>query len=288
MRQESRNHAGGRLGRLMAATVLSLGVIGAFGVVGASAAGDGAVLAKRLAATPADAVPKDKALLAYAIKRGGTVFAKNCASCHGANGKGRADEHTPDLTDNVWLWIGKDIDTFKMHPSDVEDTITYGIRTKNPKSRNADYMPPYSPAGRSLLPKKEAQELAEEERAVLSKAEIEDLVQFVLKLSHRPFDTAKAAAGKKLYFHKAGCFDCHDYDYVGDDTIGSANLTKPNTWLYGSDPQSIKYTIEMGHKGSSPAFEGKLSPADIRATALYVISIAGKKGANFEPDPYDK
>lgn len=43
---------------------------------------------------------------AAAVEAGRAVFAANCASCHGEEGKGNADVGAPDLTDRVWLYGG--------------------------------------------------------------------------------------------------------------------------------------------------------------------------------------
>jgi cytochrome c oxidase cbb3-type subunit III len=37
---------------------------------------------------------------------GATVFAANCASCHGADGKGMREFGAPNLTDGIWLYGG--------------------------------------------------------------------------------------------------------------------------------------------------------------------------------------
>ena len=37
---------------------------------------------------------------------GATVFANNCAACHGANGKGMREIGAPNLTDGIWLYGG--------------------------------------------------------------------------------------------------------------------------------------------------------------------------------------
>ncbi|MVA97433.1 cytochrome-c oxidase, cbb3-type subunit III [Nitratireductor sp. CAU 1489] len=39
-----------------------------------------------------------------AAERGQTVYAENCAACHGDGGKGMADLGAPDLTDAIWLY----------------------------------------------------------------------------------------------------------------------------------------------------------------------------------------
>ncbi len=238
-------------------------------------------LAAQLSATPTDTVVNSAQLLRFALKQGHEVYEANCASCHGADMKGSAEVHTPDMTDNVWLYGGADIETFKIAPSDIEFTVRHGIHDLgDPKTRNLADMPPYGAAGRADLPQKELDELAEEKRPLLSNDEITDLTSFILQVSHQSTDEASAARGKELYFGKAGCWDCHTYDYNGDDRIGSANLTRPDTWLYGTSRAKVFETIEMGRDGISPAFEGKLSDLDIKAVALYVLG--GKTRATLQ------
>jgi len=41
-----------------------------------------------------------------AVARGQKVFADQCASCHGVDGKGKQDQGAPNLTDNIWLYGG--------------------------------------------------------------------------------------------------------------------------------------------------------------------------------------
>jgi cytochrome c oxidase cbb3-type subunit III len=41
-----------------------------------------------------------------AIKRGGAVFAENCAVCHGEGGAGNQDLGAKNLTDGIWLYGG--------------------------------------------------------------------------------------------------------------------------------------------------------------------------------------
>lgn len=55
-------------------------------------------------------------------KRGATLFAANCAACHGANGTGNRQFGAPNLTDAIWLY-GGDRDT-------ITQTVTnarYGV-----------------------------------------------------------------------------------------------------------------------------------------------------------------
>jgi cytochrome c oxidase cbb3-type subunit 3 len=39
-----------------------------------------------------------------AVARGKTLFAEQCATCHGADGKGKQEQGAPNLTDAIWLY----------------------------------------------------------------------------------------------------------------------------------------------------------------------------------------
>ena len=41
-----------------------------------------------------------------AVARGRTVFADQCASCHGPDGKGKQEQGAPNLADEIWLYGG--------------------------------------------------------------------------------------------------------------------------------------------------------------------------------------
>ncbi len=51
-------------------------------------------------------------------KAGATVFADNCAACHGDDGKGNQDLGAPNLTDGIWLYGGDQ--------ATITKTVTYG------------------------------------------------------------------------------------------------------------------------------------------------------------------
>jgi cytochrome c oxidase cbb3-type subunit 3 len=55
---------------------------------------------------------------AEAAKRGATLFANNCSSCHGEDGKGNPELGAPNLTDGIWLYGGA--------LPDIEKTIATG------------------------------------------------------------------------------------------------------------------------------------------------------------------
>jgi cytochrome c oxidase cbb3-type subunit III len=54
----------------------------------------------------------------YDAAAGKKIFAENCVSCHGDNGKGNQELGAPDLTDKIWLY-GSD-------ETALIETITYG------------------------------------------------------------------------------------------------------------------------------------------------------------------
>lgn len=56
--------------------------------------------------------------LSSASERGAALFAKNCASCHGEDGKGMRQVGAPNLTDAIWLYgsSAADIENQIRHP----------------------------------------------------------------------------------------------------------------------------------------------------------------------------
>jgi len=41
-----------------------------------------------------------------AVAKGATIFAEQCASCHGPDGKGKQEQGAPNLADEIWLYGG--------------------------------------------------------------------------------------------------------------------------------------------------------------------------------------
>jgi cytochrome c oxidase cbb3-type subunit 3 len=48
-----------------------------------------------------------------AAAAGASLFADNCASCHGAAGTGDTEVGAPDLTDSFWIYGGDEASLFK-------------------------------------------------------------------------------------------------------------------------------------------------------------------------------
>jgi len=214
-------------------------------------------------------------LNATAMKFGKTVYDQHCASCHGADLKGLAEQHTPDLTDSEWRFSGDDLPSggLTKFPSDVEWTVRYGIRSGHENARGAEVnMLAYDPQFRT---KEDTEDFGSDK--FLTDQEIDDVIEYVMQISGRPATAAKAARGETLFHDntKGNCFDCHDEGGTGIDTFGSTNLTKPNLYLYGSDRASIQESIVKGRHGFMPAFDGQLKDEEIKAVSIFVFSRAG-------------
>lgn len=110
----------------------------------------------------------------------------------------------------------------------------------------------------------------------LSKTEMLEMVEYVLRLSGQPHVAAKAERAAYLFQDnaKGNCFDCHGRDGSGRATFGATDLTRRELYLYGSDRESILESIAAGRRGTMPPFEGTLSPAQIKAVSVFVFSHA--------------
>jgi cytochrome c oxidase cbb3-type subunit 3 len=195
------------------------------------------------------------AIASSARAAGATIFADDCAACHGANGKGAAPLGVPDLTDHDWLYGAGRV-------SEIAQTVRYGIRSGDPRARNLADMPAYAhavPYAREKLPP-------------LAPNDVQDLVAFLLRQEHRPTNADAAGRGEKIFKTRGGCWDCHGEDGHGDNAVGAPNLTD-RIWLYGDgSPAGIFRSIADGHQGVCPAWVNRLSAAEILDVAVYVQS----------------
>lgn len=191
-------------------------------------------------------IEKDPALLALARARGKTVFADNCAPCHGSGGAGA--KGFPNLNDDDWLWGGS--------LDQIMQTIQFGARSGHAKTH-------------------EGQMLAFGRDGVLKKDEIVTVANYVRSLSGLltapKFD---AAAGQKIFTEN--CTSCHGDNGKGNQELGAPNLTD-KIWLYGSDEETLVETITNGRAGVMPAWVGRLDPVTVKALAVYVHSLGGGK-----------
>jgi cytochrome c oxidase cbb3-type subunit III len=183
-------------------------------------------------------------LLRFALSMARPVYAAHCAACHGTNLSGDHAIGALNLADSVWLYGDGGI-------GDIENTILYGIRSGHPKAHNVTDMP------------------AEGRTHQLAAPEVDDVVEFVMALSRQPHDEVAAERGRKLFYDKGNCFDCHATDAKGNTDYGTPSLLGP-TWIYGGDRRTLYQSIYSGRHGLCPAWIDALTPAEIRALAVYL------------------
>jgi cytochrome c oxidase cbb3-type subunit 3 len=154
--------------------------------------------------------------------------------CHGSDAKGA--KGFPNLTDKDWLWGGT--------PEAIEVSIM--------KGRNA------------LMPNAKTNRLNTD-------ADINNVANYVLKLSGQQADETAAAEGQKLF--ASVCVACHNPKGTGTAAMGAPNLTD-NVWLYGGNLEAIKQTLANGRQGRMPAHGEFLGAAKVHLLATYVYSLS--------------
>ena len=169
---------------------------------------------------------------AKAVQIGQRLFLNYCATCHGSDAGGARG--FPNLTDGDWQYGG----------------ATHEIKTSILDGR-VGAMPPWE--------------------AALGDQGLDQVTQYVLSLSGRDHDAAKAAAGKTLY--DTMCIACHGFDGTGNQAIGAPNLTD-NVWLYGGSPGVIRLTLAKGRNGVMPAHRDFLGEDKVHVLAAYVYSLS--------------
>lgn len=246
------------------------------GVLGASTRADvekdiqrfdemNAPIKANLVAADLTAIEGDDTLKSYALAAGKSLFATNCAQCHGAGAAGVQGLGYPNLLDNDWLYGGA-IDA-------IHATITHGVRnTLDPDARNVGiYMPAWS--------EKATGALADMATAKLTTEQIGQVVNYVLNISGQDADAGKASAGAAIFAEN--CVACHGEGGLGNRDLGAPNLTDA-IWLYGGDEATLTTTMMVGRGGvmpswgyAAPGSPARLTEADIRAVAVYVHSLGG-------------
>jgi cytochrome c oxidase cbb3-type subunit 3 len=134
-----------------------------------------------LASKPFEELARDE----LALQIGGRLFANNCATCHGSDGRGGSG--FPNLTDQDWLYGGD--------PATIELSILNG---------RSGLMPAFAPA-------------------VGGEEGVRQVVAYVRSLSGKPADNALVAAGREKYMQV--CIGCHGMEGKGLPALGSPNLT---------------------------------------------------------------
>ncbi|HHK73856.1 MAG TPA: cytochrome-c oxidase, cbb3-type subunit III [Rhizobiales bacterium] len=201
--------------------------------------------AKKLLGASLDDIKNNPDLLNFARAMAKPAFGDNCAACHGTGASG--SKGFPNLNDDDWLWGGT--------LDDIYTTIRVGARDKHEDTRTND-MPAFG------------------KDEILDKKQITDVAGYVLSLSGGKLDGADVAAGKAVF--EENCTSCHGENAKGQTELGAPNLTD-NIWLYGGDAATVIETITNARRGKMPTWEGRLSPALIKALAVYVHTLGGGK-----------
>ncbi|MGV6803062.1 MAG: cytochrome-c oxidase, cbb3-type subunit III [Ruegeria sp.] len=196
----------------------------------------------KLVETPLDDIAKDPELQQYAVNAGGAVFRTWCAQCHGSGAQGA--KGFPNLLDDAWLWGGT--------LDEIVTTVSYGVRNEESDDAHYSEMPAFG--------------------EILEPAEITQVVQYVMSLTGAQSDDAAAQAGKVVF--EDNCVACHGEDGKGDITQGAPNLTDA-IWLYGGDEKTLTETVTYSRFGVMPAWENRLTEAQIRAVSSYVHQLGG-------------
>lgn len=102
---------------------------------------------------------------------------------------------------------------------------------------------------------------------------VEQMATYVLSLSGRKVDEAKAAAGKEKF--GMFCIGCHGPEGKGNQQLGAPNLTD-DIWLYGGSEQAVTATIANGRNGVMPAHEEFLGEAKVHLLAAYIYSLSNQ------------
>ncbi|WP_122072661.1 cytochrome-c oxidase, cbb3-type subunit III [Pseudophaeobacter sp. EL27] len=198
----------------------------------------------KLEAAELTAIAGDAELGSYAVSSGSAVFKTWCAQCHGSGAAGA--KGYPNLLDDDWLWGGS--------VEEIHETVTHGIRNEDSDDARYSEMPAF---GRDEL---------------LEKEEIDQVVNFVMSLSGEAQDASKVEAGAVVF--EDNCSSCHMEDGTGDRSQGAPNLADA-LWLYGGDYAALSDTVANSRYGVMPAWNTRLTEAQIRAVSSYVHQLGG-------------
>lgn len=188
-------------------------------------------------------IKQDPKLLEVALTAGRITFANNCQPCHGQSGEGRVGY--PALGDDVWLWGGK--------LEDIQQTVTYGIRSGDPKARVSE-MPAFGALG------------------MLNPEQIGQIADYVMTLFGKPIAGRDTTAGAKLFAQN--CAMCHGGKGEGNRAVGAPPLAS-QVHLYEGTRENVIAQVTQPRHGVMPNWNERLDPATIKSVTLYVHSLGG-------------
>lgn len=195
-----------------------------------------------LGAASLDKIRGEQALMDVVVASAPTLWGDNCAACHGMLGVGGPG--FPSLTDDAWLWGGSD--------EAVLESIRVGINTTHPDTRVSEM-------------------LAFGQLGVLTRDQIRAVAAYVQSLSGLADPDPEVRAEGQTIF-EVNCASCHGDDATGMNEVGAPNLTDA-FWIYGGSDEAIFTSIHDGRRGWMPAWEGRLSEAQNKILALYLLDI---------------
>lgn len=170
-----------------------------------------------------------------AVAIGRRLYLNYCSACHGSDAEGA--KGFPNLADGDWLYGGE--------PQSIKTSIMNG---------RTGVMPPMgAPLG--------------------GDEGVENVANYVLSLSGREHDSAKAEAGKTGF--TTLCAACHMPTGTGNHALGAPNLTD-DTWLYGAALSTIKKTITEGRGGVMPAHGEFLGNDKVHLLTTYIYSLSNQ------------
>lgn len=167
-----------------------------------------------------------------AMKMSRRLFNNNCSVCHGSDGRGSYG--FPNLADSDWLYGGS--------ADNIKTSITQGRK---------GMMPAWG--------------------TVIGEEGVDQVAEYVFKLSGREHDEAKANVGAQTY--ATYCAACHGAEGKGVAAMGAPNLTD-GVWLYGGSPSLVRHSIRNGRNGNMPAQADKLKAEKIHLLTAYVYNLS--------------
>ena len=196
---------------------------------------------EKIAVTDITKLSADPDLLNQAISGGAAAFRQHCVQCHGAGAAGYEQYGYPNLNDDDWLWGGS--------LTDIQYTLTHGIRWEGSEETRASYMPAFD--------------------GIFDRGQVDALVAHVLSLSG---EGQGSPAGAQLFGDN--CAACHGPNGGGSRELGAPALNDA-IWLYGDSPANIRQQIIAPRHGVMPGWSDKLDPVTIKMLAAYVHSRGG-------------
>ena len=170
-----------------------------------------------------------------ALRIGEHLFASYCTVCHGSDAGGVRG--FPNLRDDSWQWGGE--------PEQIRISILAGRTAVMPGWRDA----------------------------LGGDTGVDATLAYVLSLSGRTVDSAKATAGKEKY--DALCVAFHGADGAGNPVLGAPSLAD-DVWLYDDSEADVRHSIADGREGRMPAHGEFLGEPRVHVLAAWVWSLSSR------------